>query len=222
MKKSTGKNPVNLKVDFSYPVNDSGEYRDTWRIFRMMSEFVEGYEFLSSFSKEVTVLGSARLKPEDPYCETARELSRLLAKDGYTIITGGGHGIMQAANHGAFEAKGVSVGLNIQMPFEQRINPYVNRSPAFYYFFPRKVMLTSPADAFVIFPGGFGTLDELFEIIDHIELGKMCRVPIILIGKKFWQSVLDFLVKKGCGLGSVKENYVKQILVVDTAKEAYA
>lgn len=221
MKKNSTIKSEPAKIDFSYPVNDSGDYRDTWRIFRMMSEFVEGYEFLSSFTKEVTILGSARLKSKDPYCEIARKLARLFAHDGYTIITGGGPGIMRAANQGASEGKGVSVGLNIQMPFEQRINQYVNRSTAFYYFFTRKVMLTSPADAFVIFPGGFGTLDELFEIIDNIELGKMCRVPIILVGKKFWQPVLDFLMKKSSRLGSVEESHVKQISVVDTAEAAY-
>jgi uncharacterized protein (TIGR00730 family) len=123
---------------------------------------VEGYQFLSGLKKEVTILGSARLPANNKYYKIAQELGNLLGKNGFTTITGGGPGIMEAANRGAFEAGGESVGLNIQLPFEQRINPYVKKSIAFYYFFSRKVMLTSPANAFVFFPGGFGTLDEFF------------------------------------------------------------
>ena len=132
--------------DFAYKMHTKGDYRDTWRIFRIMAEFVEGYQFLSDLEREVTILGSARLPEDNKYCKIATEFGGLLAKNGFTTLTGGGPGIMESTNKGAFEAGGESVGLNIQLPFEQRINPYVKKSIAFYYFFTRKVMLTSPAN----------------------------------------------------------------------------
>src|SRR3989338_6182356 len=141
-------------------------YRDSWRIFRIITEIVEGYQFLSELKNEVIILGSARLPHNNKYNKIAVELGRLLGKNGFTTITGGGPGIMEAANRGAFEVGGESVGLNIQLPMEQRINPYVQHAVAFYYFFTRKVMLTAPANAFVYFPGGFGTFDEFFEVVD--------------------------------------------------------
>src|SRR3989338_2150312 len=153
-------------------------YRDSWRIFRIITEMVEGYQFLSDLKNEVVILGSARIPPNDKYYKIAVELGRLLGKHGFATITGGGPGIMEAANKGAFEVGGESVGLNIQLPFEQRINPYVKKATAFYYFFTRKVMLTSPGNAFVFFPGGFGTLDEFFEVVDYMELGFMEKTPI--------------------------------------------
>src|SRR3989344_5292298 len=158
------------------PMVDAGagaavNYRDSWRIFRIITEFVEGYQFLAGLKKEVTILGSARLSSNNKYYKIAEELGYLLGKNGFTTITGGGPGIMLAANKGAFEGGGESVGLNIQLPLEQRTNSYVKKSTAFYYFFSRKVMLTSPANAFVFFPGGFGTLDEFFEVVDNMEMG---------------------------------------------------
>ncbi len=206
--------------NFSYDINESGDFRDTWRIFRIMSEFVEGYEFLSSLNKEVTVFGSARFKQGEKYYDIAVQLGALLAKNGYTTITGGGPGIMEAANKGAFEAGGESLGLNIQLPFEQRINPYVKKSMAFYYFFTRKVMMTAPAHAYIFFPGGFGTMDEFFEVIDNMELGKLCRLPIVLVGKDYWQPILDFLLDTCCSVGSINGEQVKHWYLVDTAKEA--
>lgn len=207
--------------DFSYHVNETGDYRDTWRIFRIMSEFVEGYQFLNQLKKEVTLLGSARLPEDDKYYQVAKDLGGLLAKGGYTTITGGGPGIMEAANTGADLAGGESVGLNIQLPFEQRINPHVKKSMAFYYFFTRKVMLTSPAHAFVYFPGGYGTLDEFFEVVNHMELGMMCHVPIILVGKDFWQPVLNFLDQKVCALSTDHRSEMDKWILVDSAEEAY-
>lgn len=209
--------------DFSFESNQDGEvnYRESWRIFRIMAEFVEGYQFLSSFKNEVTILGSARLEESSKYCQIARKFGELIAKDNFVTITGGGPGIMEAANQGAFEAGGESVGLNIQLPFEQRINPYVKKSAAFYYFFTRKVMLTSPANAFVYFPGGFGTMDEFFEVVDLIELNKMNRVPIVLVGRDFWQPLLDFLQKKAVPLGSIRQSDLDVLHIVDTAQEAY-
>ena len=208
--------------DYTYHVNETGDYREAWRVFRIMAEFVDGYNFLNSLKNEVTILGSARLDPRHKYTKMARAFGKLLAENGYTTITGGGPGIMEAANHGAFEGKGVSVGLNIQLPFEQRINPYVNKSTAFYYFFTRKVMLTSPAHAFVYFPGGFGTFDEFFEVVDHIELGKMCGVPIILVGKEFWEPLLELINKPCVGVGAMAEEESKDWHVVDSAEEAMA
>lgn len=197
-------------------------YRDSWRIFKIMSEMVEGYQFLSEFKKEVTVLGSARLQTNNKYYKIAEELGRFLGKNGFTTITGGGPGIMEAANKGAFEAKGESVGLNIQLPFEQRTNPYVRHAVAFYYFFTRKVMLTSPASAFVYFPGGFGTFDEFFEVIDYMEVGQMDRSPIALVGREFWEPLFKFLRQKSVGEAhAFTEADLRQCKIVDTAEEAF-
>ena len=198
------------------------DYRDTWRVFRIMAELVEGYQFLSKLEREVTILGSARFPEGHEYYNIARELGGLLGKNGFTTITGGGPGIMEATNRGAFEANGNSVGLNIQLPHEQRVNPYVKQSAGFYYFFTRKVMLTSPANAFVYFPGGYGTMDEFFEVVDLIELGQMMRVPIILVGSRYWKPLLKFLQTCVCSIGATTKQEVASWTVVDTADEAYA
>ncbi len=197
-------------------------YRDSWRIFRIITEFVEGYQFLADLKKEVTILGSARIPSNNKYYKVAEELGYLLGKNGFTTITGGGPGIMEAANKGAFEGGGSSVGLNIQLPFEQRINPYVNKSIAFYYFFSRKVMLTSPANAFVFFPGGFGTLDEFFEVVDNMENGYIPKVPVVLVGKEFWGPIITFLKAKSAReVHSVSEVEINRWHVVENAKDAY-
>lgn len=213
----------NAELDHTFKMNDSADYRESWRIFRIMAEFVEGYQFLSGLKKEVTILGSARLPEDNEYYKAAVAFGKLLAENDYTTITGGGPGIMEAGNRGAHEGKGESIGINIQLPFEQRINPYVTKSIAFYYFFTRKVILTSPAHAFVYFPGGFGTMDEFFEVVDHIRQGKMCDVPIILFGSEFWNPLLDFLRKSGCELvKSMDEETISKWHVVDSAEEAFA
>jgi len=197
-------------------------YRDSWRIFRIMAEFVDGYQFLGGLRKEITILGSARLPSNNKYYKIAEQLGRLLGKNGFTTITGGGPGIMEAANKGAYEVGGESVGLNIQLPFEQRINPYVKKAIAFYYFFTRKAMLTSPANAFVFFPGGFGTLDEFFEVVDNIELGFMERSPIILVGSDFWKPIVEFVKNKSSEeVGSVPDSEIDEWKIVDTAAEAF-
>jgi uncharacterized protein (TIGR00730 family) len=165
-----------------------------WRIFRIMSEFVEGFEFLSHYQRSVTFFGSARLAPAHPYYQKARQLGSRLASAGFTIVTGGGGGIMQAGNQGATEAGGNSVGLNIQLPHEQRTNPYVRFGHSFHYFFSRKVMLDFSADAYVFFPGGYGTLDEFFELITLVQTGKQPRgVPILLMGTEFWQPLIAWM-----------------------------
>ena len=194
----------------------------TWRIFRIMSEFVEGFEFLSSLKREVTVFGSARLPSGSEWYEEARVLGELLAACGYTVVTGGGPGIMEAANRGAHEAGGVSVGLNIQLPNEQRINPYVGKARAFHYFFTRKVMLMASAQAYVVFPGGYGTLDELFELITLIQTKKAEHVPVILVGKVFWTPLVHWLRT------TLQQEYkviakvdLELFELVDTAEEAF-
>jgi len=205
----------------TYPIGEHGDYREPWRIFRIMAELVEGYQFLSTLSKEVTIFGSARLGKTSPYYAVAEELGGYLGKAGFTVITGGGPGIMEAANKGASDAHGASIGLNIQLPFEQVLNSHVTKSTSFSYFFTRKVMLTSPANAFVCFPGGFGTMDEFFEVVDLMELKLMPRVPIVLVGKEFWQPLIQFLENQCCPLGSVSRQHIESWQVVDTAYDAF-
>ncbi|MSU75630.1 MAG: TIGR00730 family Rossman fold protein [Candidatus Magasanikbacteria bacterium] len=197
-------------------------YRDSWRIFRIVAEMVDGYQFLADLHHEVIILGSARIPPNNKYYKIAEELGKLLGQNGFTTVTGGGPGIMEAANKGAFQVGGESVGLNIQLPFEQRINPYVKKAAAFYYFFTRKVMLTSPGNAFVFFPGGFGTLDEFFEVVDYMELGFMDKAPIVLVGKEFWEPIVLFLRDKSIAeAGAITEEHIANWHIVDTAEEAF-
>ena len=212
---------TNMAKKQFYQYHEPVNFRDTWRIFKIMSEFVEGYQFISQFKGEVTVFGSARTKPRNKYYKLAEEVAYLLGKKKHSIITGGGPGIMEAANKGVSETGGRSIGLNIQLPFEQRINPYVKESAAFYYFFTRKVMLTSPANAFVYFPGGFGTMDEFFEVVDLIELGKMEHSPVVLVGTEYWQPLIEFLKNGSCKIGSVDVSIVDSWHIVDTAQEAF-
>jgi uncharacterized protein (TIGR00730 family) len=194
----------------------------TWRIFRIMSEFVEGFQFLSTTKREVSIFGSARLQPGSHWYQVAQDLGHLLGEEGFTVVTGGGPGIMEASNKGAFEAGAQSVGLNIQLPNEQRTNSYVTHSQAFHYFFTRKVMLAASAQAYVYFPGGYGTLDELFEILTLIQTAKSEAVPVVLVGKEYWDGLVHWLDKTVYGeFDAIHREDLHIFQVVDTAKEAF-
>jgi hypothetical protein len=166
---------------------------DPWRVLRIQGEFVEGFDTLARLGPAVSIFGSARTLPDDPMYVAAVETARLLAEAGLTIITGGGPGIMEAGNKGAQQAGGISVGLNIELPFEEQSNPYVEISINFHYFFVRKMMFVKYAQAFVIFPGGFGTMDELFESLTLIQTGKIINFPVILFGSEYWGGMLTWL-----------------------------
>ena len=166
---------------------------DPWRSLRILSEFVEGFDALAAVGPAVSVFGSARMKPNSRYYRLARELGAMLGRQGYAVITGGGPGIMAAANRGAQEGGGLSVGCNIELPLEQGLNPYVDLGIEFRYFFARKVMFVKYADAFVIFPGGYGTLDELFEALTLIQTKKVQDFPVILMGTEYWTGMIDWI-----------------------------
>ncbi|HRK29304.1 MAG TPA: TIGR00730 family Rossman fold protein [Chitinophagales bacterium] len=167
----------------------------SWRIFKIMSEFVTGFETLNTLGPCVSIFGSARTQPDTPYYQTAVDLARLLVEEGYGIITGGGPGIMEAANKGAQLAGGKSVGLNINLPFETGANPFIDRDKSLNhnYFFVRKVMFVKYAQAFVFLPGGYGTLDELFECLTLVQTGTIERIPIVLVGESFWQGLIEWV-----------------------------
>ncbi len=173
-------------------VPDLEMMEDPWRIFRIMAEFVDGFEELKSIGTAVSIFGSARIGPGHRYYQAAEKTAYLLVKAGYGIITGGGPSIMEAANKGAAKAGGRSIGLNIDLPFEQKPNPYINHLINFHYFFCRKVCFVKYAKAFVIFPGGYGTLDEFFESITLIQTQRMDRFPVILYGTSYWKGLLDW------------------------------
>jgi len=172
---------------------DALSMEESWRIFRIMAEFVESIEVLSNVRNAVTIFGSARVKPEDPYYHMAEKLGQLLAQNGFSVITGGGPGIMEAVNKGAAEAGGTSVGMNKKLPYEQKPNPFANLQIDYKYFFIRKVMFVKYAVAYVIMPGGYGTMDEFFEALTLIQTKRVKSFPLILMGSDYWQGLLDWL-----------------------------
>lgn len=192
---------------------------ETWRIFRIMSEFVEGFEILSKLGPAVSVFGSTRTRPDDKYYKLAQKLTSDLVKKGYSIITGAGPGIMEAANKGAKEAKGNSIGLNIELPREQRANKYVTKLLSFRYFFCRKVMFVKYSKALVFFPGGYGTLDEFFEFIALIQTKGIKSLPVICVGKEYWSSLNKWMEEKLLRTGKISPDDAGIFSIVDTPEE---
>jgi uncharacterized protein (TIGR00730 family) len=193
---------------------------DPWRVMRIMGEFIDGFDTLASVEKAVTIFGSARIGPDDPHYDAAVETARLLAVAGFDIITGAGPGIMEAGNKGARLGGGRSIGCNIELPFEQGANPYVDTLINFKYFFVRKTMFIKYSVAFVIFPGGFGTLDELFEALTLIQTGKIYRFPVILFGRYYWAGLLRWLQARVLSEGKISEGDLDLMLVTDDPAEA--
>lgn len=197
---------------------------DSWAIFKILAEFVEGYERMAKIGPCISVFGSARTKPDNKYYQMGVRVSELLAEGGYGVITGGGPGIMEAGNKGAQQGGGKSVGLNIDLPFEQNHNPYIDQEHnlEFDYFFVRKVMFVKYAQGFVVLPGGFGTLDELFEALTLIQTKKINKRPVVLIGKEYWSGLVDWI--KATMLqqeNNISEKDLDLFGIVDTAEEAY-
>jgi uncharacterized protein (TIGR00730 family) len=201
-------------------VVDALSIDESWRIFRIMAEFVEAIETLTQIKHAVSIFGSARTKPGDPYYEKAELLARLLAEKGFGVITGGGPGTMEAANKGAAEAGGQSVGMNIRLPFEQKPNSYANISIDYKYFFIRKVMFVKYAMAYVILPGGFGTLDELFEALTLIQTRRIKSFPVILMGSEFWKGLLDWLKKTMLRDSKIAAADLELFQIIDDPEEA--
>ena len=211
---------------FSLPIAPVRERRsptpDTWRVLRILGEFVEGFDTLADLPPGVTVFGSARTKAGDPDYAKATETARLLAQAGFAVITGGGPGIMEAANKGAREGDGESVGLNIELPFEQGTNPYVDTSVHFHYFFVRKTMFVKYSVGFIVFPGGFGTLDELFEALTLIQTGKIKHFPVVLVGRSYWSGLLSWLRETAVAQGKMDLKDFEIFTITDDPAEAVA
>jgi uncharacterized protein (TIGR00730 family) len=195
---------------------------DTWRVFRIMAELVEGFEALSNIGPAVTVFGSARLEPGSPYYNKCLKVAECLAKDGFAVISGGGPGIMEAANKGAQNANGTSVGLNIALPMEQTQNEFQDVRIEFRYFFVRKLMFVKYAVAYVIFPGGFGTLDELFEALTLIQTKKIRGFPVVLVGKEYWSGLIDWMKKTLLAANSINKDDLELMHIVDEPEEVCA
>lgn len=214
MKKQQPSHSVQIKEDFRETIQ--------WKIFRIMAEFVEGFEFIADFPKSVTIFGSLRSTENDMWYKQAQELGSLLAEDGYAVVTGGASGVMEAANRGASEKGGHSVGLNINLPEIQLFNPYVKSKTGFHYFFVRKVMLSFISPVYVFFPGGFGTLDEFFELVTLTQTKKLSKpVIVIAVGKAYWTPLLQWLEKDVKDVyRAISEDDLRIIHLVDTPEEA--
>jgi uncharacterized protein (TIGR00730 family) len=193
---------------------------DPWRVFRIMGEFVEGFDTLANVGPAVAIFGSARVPPDDPQYQAAEKMGRLLVEAGFAVITGGGPGLMEAANRGAHEAGGTSIGCNIELPFEQGTNPWVDVSINFRYFFVRKTMFVKYSEAFVIFPGGFGTMDELFEALTLIQTGKIRNFPVVLLGTDYWAGMLDWIGGVMVAEGKISPEDLALLFATDSPEEA--
>src|SRR5881227_755869 len=201
-------------------IEELAHHADPWRVLRILSEFVEGFDALNDVGPAITVFGSARTKQDDPFYAAGRQLGAALANRGFAVITGGGPGIMEAVNRGCHEAGGLSVGCNIELPREQALNPYVDLGVEFRYFFVRKTMFVRFARGFVIFPGGFGTLDELFESLTLAQTGKIEHFPIVLFGSTYWKGLLGWLRREALGHGLVSDDDMKLMTLTDDPEEA--
>lgn len=199
---------------------DDYKTSDSWRVFRIMGEFVDGFDNLATITRGVSLFGSARTRPDDEMYIAAQETGRLLAEAGFEVITGGGPGIMEAGNRGAFEIGKVSVGCNIELPFEQAPNPYLTKSLSFKYFFVRKTMFIKYSNAYIIFPGGFGTMDELFEALTLIQTKKIRNFPVVLFGSGYWQGLLQWITSTMLHEGYIGEDDLKLIHLTDSPQEA--
>jgi uncharacterized protein (TIGR00730 family) len=193
--------------------------KDTWRMFHIMAEFVEGFEALAECHPAVSIFGSTRAKPEDEVYQKAERIGQLIAENGFGVITGGGPGVMEAANKGASLAGGRSIGLNIELPLEQTPNPYTNTNLRFHYFFVRKVMFIKYAVAYIILPGGFGTMDELFESITLIQTHKIRPFPVILVGSKYWKGLLDWIKEVVLKEGKISPSDLEILQLTDEPEE---
>jgi uncharacterized protein (TIGR00730 family) len=199
---------------------DTFKSSDSWRVFRIMSEFVDGFDELATITRGVSVFGSARTDEDDPNYIAARETGKLLVEAGFEVITGGGPGIMEAANRGAFEAGGVSVGCNIELPFEQMPNPYQNQMLSFKYFFVRKTLFIKYSNAYIIFPGGFGTLDEVFEALTLIQTRKIRNFPVVLFNSQYWRGMLQWISSVMLHEGNISPEDLQLLHLTDSPKDA--
>ena len=213
-----------LQESFRQKTWDETVTKDSWMVFKVMSEFVDGYKKLAKIGPCVSIFGSARLKREDKYYEMAVDIAKKITEIGFGVITGGGPGIMEAGNKGAKEGGGKSIGLNIELPFEQHFNAYIDKSYSmdFDYFFVRKVMFVKYSQGFIVLPGGFGTLDELSEALTLIQTHKIGRFPIVLVGSEFWSGLLDWFSNTLLKNGLIAEGDLSLFRIVDSADEAVA
>jgi uncharacterized protein (TIGR00730 family) len=203
----------------SRPINEKDLPRESWRVLQIMAEFVEGFEQLSNISPSVSIFGSARFPANSPYYQLAENIARLLSDAGFSVVSGGGPGIMEAANKGAFAGTSPSVGVNIRLPYEQMANPYQDISVEFRHFFARKVMFVRHAFAYVVMPGGFGTLDELAEILTLVQTGKTRKIPILLVGSDFWAGLCDWFKTAMLAEKTISPEDLALFKIVDHAQE---